>query len=71
MFEEDVTISKQTFRFVLYPLRRIRGQQFCNMVLGMSHFLLETFPNMRMQYLQSNHESYFQIREGFGEEKKC
>ena len=27
MFSENVTISKQTFRFVLYPLGRIRGQQ--------------------------------------------
>ena len=29
--EEDVTISKQTFRLVLYPLRRPRSQQFCHM----------------------------------------
>ena len=42
VFEEEVTISKQTFRFVLYPLRRIRGKQFCNM----PHFLLETFPKV-------------------------
>ena len=33
MFEEDVTISKQTFRLVLYPLRRPMGLQFCNMVI--------------------------------------
>ena len=32
--EEDVTISKQTFRLVLYPLRRLMGLQFCNMVIG-------------------------------------
>ena len=32
--EEDVTISKQTFRLVLYPLRKPRGLQFCNMVIG-------------------------------------
>ena len=32
--EEDVTISKQTFGLVLYPLRRLRGLQFCNMVIG-------------------------------------
>ena len=31
--EEDVTISKQTFRVELYPLRRPSGQQFCNMVM--------------------------------------
>ena len=34
MSEEDVTISKQTFRLVLYPLRRPRGLQICNMVIG-------------------------------------
>ena len=32
--EEDVTISKQTFRLVLYPLRRPMGLQFCNVVIG-------------------------------------
>ena len=31
--EEDVTISKQTFRVELYPLRRPSGQQFCNKVM--------------------------------------
>ena len=34
MSEEDVTISKQTFMVLLYPLRRSRGQKFCNMVIG-------------------------------------
>ena len=39
--EEDVTISKQTFRVELYPLRRLSGQQFCNMVM----FFFKTFPS--------------------------
>ena len=33
MFEEDVTISKQTLRVELYTLRRPSGQQFYNMVM--------------------------------------
>ena len=44
--EEDVTISKQTFRVVLYPLRRPRGQKFCNTVIGQALFFLETFPKV-------------------------
>ena len=44
VFEEEVTISKQTFRFVLYPLRRIRGQQFCNMVIGHPSFSFGNLP---------------------------
>ena len=38
--EEDVTVSKQTFRVVLYPLRRPRGQKFVNMVLGHALFFV-------------------------------
>ena len=34
MSEEDVTILKQTFWLVLYPLRRPRALQFCNMIIG-------------------------------------
>ena len=44
--EEDVTISKQTFRAVLYLLRRPGGQKFRNMVIGHAIFFLETFPKM-------------------------
>jgi len=35
--EEDVTISKETFRVVLYPLRRPRGQKFRNRVIGFAY----------------------------------
>ena len=41
--EEDVIISKQIFRLVLYPLRRHWGQEFRNMVIGHALFFL-TFP---------------------------
>ena len=43
--EEDVTISKQTFRAVLYLLRRPRGQKFRNMVIG--HALLFFKPSLK------------------------
>ena len=38
--EEDVTISKLTFRVVLYLFRRPRGQKFSNMVIGNALYLL-------------------------------
>ena len=44
--EEDVTISKQTFMIVLYPLRRPNGQKFCNMIIGHALFFLETSPKV-------------------------
>ena len=37
--KEDVIISKQTFRVVLYPLKRHRGQTFRNMAIGHALFL--------------------------------
>ena len=44
--EEDVTISKQTFMIVLYPLRRPKGQKFCNVIIGHALFFLETYPKV-------------------------
>ena len=37
--EVDVIIAKQTFRVVLYPVRRPRGKKFCIMVTGNALFL--------------------------------
>ena len=48
MSEEDVTISKQTFMVVIYPLRRPMGQKFCNMIIGHALFFLETSPIVLM-----------------------
>ena len=42
--EEDVTISKQTFRVELYPLGRPRGHQLCNMVIGQALFIFGNLP---------------------------
>ena len=39
--EENVIISKQTFRVVLYPLKRHRGQKFRNMAIGHALFLFK------------------------------
>ena len=44
--KEDVTISKQTFRVVLYPLRRLKG-------LSLSVNKLRVGSYMTVQYLQS------------------
>ena len=57
MSEVDVTISKQTFMVVLYPLRRPKGQQFCNMIIGHALFFLETSPKV----LIIKHWSYREI----------
>ena len=44
MSEEDVTISKLTFRVALYLLRGLIGQKFCNMVIGHALFFFQTLP---------------------------
>ena len=54
--EEDVTISKQTFRAVLYTSSEDLGaKNFVTWSLAMLYFLLETFPKVliikRLQYL--------------------
>ena len=56
--EEDVTISKQTFRAVLYLLRRPRGQKFRNMVIGHALLSLLTFPKVlifNFNFIDQNH----------------